>query len=143
MLSANSSLYTGVIVTPRKYQTLLFYSNFNETYHKIRPQKDEIRYILWEYGNMNSSSQYKELIDRHAAQTATQMQENFLKEKKTAKANAYCMRSKHNNRRKKYYVNRKKGTYFCREKVRSRSKDMIIIFACLIYVVVMLVGGAL
>jgi hypothetical protein len=51
-----------------------------------------------------------------AAQKATQMQENFLKEKQTAKANAYCMRSNHNNRRKKYYVNRKKRHIFVEKK---------------------------
>jgi hypothetical protein len=44
------------------------------------------------------------------------MQENFFKEKQTAKANAYCMRSDHNNRRKKYYVNRKKERIFVEKK---------------------------
>jgi hypothetical protein len=53
-----------------------------------------------------------------AAQTARHMQENFLKEKQTANANAYCMRSKHNNRKKEILCKqkKKKRCIFCREK---------------------------
>ncbi len=46
-----------------------------------------------------------------ATQKETQMYGNFLEEKHTAKANAYCMRSDHNNKKKKILCKQKNDVF--------------------------------
>jgi hypothetical protein len=66
---------------------------------------------------MNSSSQERE----HSRPKSKTYARKFPPEKNTAKANEYCMRSKHNNRKKEILCKQKKEetTYFCSEKVRE------------------------